>query len=115
MDFNQSEKDDNVYHYFELDNKMKCLVISDPNTTMSAASMDVGVGSTSEPDSCLGLAHFCEHMLFMGTEKYPEENYYSKVLQENNGGSNAFTSFDNTNFYFTVSNEKFRDMLDIFA
>lgn len=27
-----------------------------------------------------GLAHFCEHMLFLGTEKYPEENEYSKYL-----------------------------------
>ena len=115
MDFNQSEKDDNVYHYFELENKMKCLAISDPKTTMSAASVNVGVGSTKDPDNCLGLAHFCEHMLFMGTEKYPEENYYSQVLAENNGGSNAFTAFDNTNFHFTVSNEKFREMLDIFA
>ena len=94
---------------------MKCLVISDPATTMCAASMNVGTGSTKDPDDCLGLAHFTEHMLFMGTEKYPEENHYSKVLQENSGGSNAFTAFDNTNYYFTVSNEKFRDMLDIFA
>jgi len=59
---------------------MKCLVISDPATTMCAASMNVGTGSTKDPDDCLGLAHFTEHMLFMGTEKYPEENHYSKVL-----------------------------------
>ena len=33
----------------------------------------------SDPDELPGLAHFCEHMLFLGTKKYPEENEYSKV------------------------------------
>eukprot|EP00955_Chlamydomonas_euryale_P119016 366570-Chlamydomonas_euryale.AAC.5 len=32
----------------------------------------VNVGSMSDPDDFPGLAHFCEHMLFYASEKYPE-------------------------------------------
>ena len=38
--------------------------------------MDVNVGQFSDPVDVPGLAHFCEHMLFLGTEKYPNENEY---------------------------------------
>jgi len=59
-----------------------------------------------------GLAHFLEHMLFMGTEKYPEENDYSKFLAENGGSSNAYTSSDHTNYYFDVSPKELNGALD---
>ena len=69
----------------------------------------------SEPSSYPGLAHFCEHMLFLGTEKYPDENEYNKYLSENSGGSNAYTSVDHTNYYFDVAPSAFRGALDRFA
>jgi len=56
---------------------MKCMVIQDLLTDESAAALDVKVGSSFEPNDALGLAHFLEHMLFMGSEKYPEENHYT--------------------------------------
>ena len=40
----------------------------------AAAGMCVQVGSFSDPMEAQGLAHFLEHMVFMGSEKYPEEN-----------------------------------------
>lgn len=51
---------------------MRVLLVSDPETERSAASMSVGVGHMSDPDNIPGLAHFLEHMLFLGTEKYPD-------------------------------------------
>lgn len=51
---------------------MRVLLVSDPATERSAASMSVGVGHMSDPDNIPGLAHFLEHMLFLGTEKYPD-------------------------------------------
>ena len=59
---------------------------------MSAACIDVKIGSALEPRERPGLAHFCEHMLFMGTEKYPWENEYSEYLKNNGGYSNAYTA-----------------------
>lgn len=45
------------------------------------------------------LAHFLEHMLFMGTEKYPIENAYSSFLSSHGGMSNAYTGKYNCSIY----------------
>ena len=80
-------------------------MISDETTDKSAAALDVHIGHMSDPVSLPGLAHFCEHMLFLGTEKFPDENEYSKFLSQHGGSFNAFTSSDHTNYYFDVSPE----------
>lgn len=65
--------DDRKYETFELPgNGLRVLLCSDPSLSMAAAAMDVHVGATSDPDAVPGLAHFTEHMLFLGTELYPE-------------------------------------------
>lgn len=69
----------------------------------------------SDPDNVPGLAHFCEHMLFLGTEKYPNENDYSTYLNENGGSSNAATYGDSTKYYFDIIPEKLEGALDRFA
>lgn len=46
---------------------IQVLLISDPDTDKEAAAMDVRVGYTSDPPHAQGIAHFCEHMLFLGT------------------------------------------------
>ena len=80
-------------------------MISDETTDKSAAGLDVHIGHMSDPVNLPGLAHFCEHMLFLGTEKFPDENEYSKFLSQHGGSFNAFTSSDHTNYYFDVSPE----------
>ena len=47
--------------------------------------MYVASGSLNDPAGTDGLAHFCEHMLFLGTRKYPEENHYSKFIKMHGG------------------------------
>lgn len=61
----------------------------DAETDKAAAAMAVRVGSLSDPEDMQGLAHFLEHMLFLGTAKYPDENEYSKFLNTHGGSSNA--------------------------
>jgi len=60
-----SEKRD--IKYLQLANKLRVVLISDKETKKSSASLSVHVGSGIDPKEFLGLAHFCEHMLFMGT------------------------------------------------
>ena len=48
---------------------VQVLLISDPDTDKEAAAVDVRVGHTSDPPHAQGIAHFCEHMLFLGTGK----------------------------------------------
>lgn len=54
-------------------------------------------------------------MLFLGTEKYPDENGYSSFLSKNGGSSNAATYPDMTKFYFDVKPEKLDETLDQFS
>ncbi|GFT52795.1 insulin-degrading enzyme [Nephila pilipes] len=111
----KSEEDTRQYRGFELSNGMKILLVSDPSTDKSAAALDVQIGSMSDPREFPGLAHFCEHMLFLGTEKYPSENDYNKYLHEHGGSSNAYTAEGNTCYYFDVSPNFLKDALDRFS
>ena len=115
MEVIKSPNDSRVYKAFKLENGLKCVVISDPEADEAAAALDVNVGSASEPDDALGLAHFLEHMLFMGSEKYPDESYYSTFIGANGGSDNAYTDLENTNFQFSVAAHKLQEALDIFA
>ena len=66
----------------------------------------------SDPDNVPGLAHLCEHMLFLGTEKYPLENEYYKYLSEHGGSSNAHTSSEHTCYHFDIKPENLEGALD---
>jgi hypothetical protein len=57
----------------------------------AAAALSVGVGHFTDPWSLLGLSHYLEHMLFMGSERYPDENDYDAFLTAHGGASNACT------------------------
>lgn len=46
------------------------MVISDPRATKAAAAMSVDVGAASDPVDLPGLAHFLEHMLFLGEQAH---------------------------------------------
>ncbi|XP_032396923.1 insulin-degrading enzyme isoform X3 [Etheostoma spectabile] len=111
----RSPEDKRVYRGLEFTNGLKAMLISDPTTDKSSAALDVHIGSLSDPGNISGLAHFCEHMLFLGTKKYPKENEYSQFLSEHAGSSNAFTSGEHTNYYFDVSHEHLEGALDRFA
>ena len=82
---------------------------------MAAAAMDVQVGHMSDPEELPGLAHFCEHMLFLGTGKFPEENSFQKYIQSHGGNDNAFTSSDYTDYYFDVTHGHLEGALDRFS
>jgi len=111
----KSKSDLKLYQHFTLPNGLAVLAISDPSADRAAASMDVSVGSFSDPASFPGLAHFLEHMLFMGSEKYPDENQYSAFLSQHGGRSNAYTAAENTNYHFDITPQHLDEALDIFA
>lgn len=62
-----------------------------------------------------GCAHFLEHMVFMGSEKYPDENYYDSFITSHGGSCNAFTEGEYTTYHFDVSTKHFAEALDIFS
>lgn len=111
----KSKSDKRTYKHFTLPNKMQCLLISDMEADKSAASLDVHVGCTLDQAPFYGTAHFLEHMLFMGSEKYPNENEYAEYISNNGGYSNAYTSLTNTNYNFEIGNEFLEGALDRFC
>src|SRR5262245_35283574 len=64
--------DNAVFRRFVLDNGLKVLLVSDPKFNKSGAALVCNVGQIDDPKEREGLAHFTEHMLFLGTEKYPK-------------------------------------------
>lgn len=110
-----SRSDDRSYRFLKLDNGMKVLLCSDPTTDMAGAALEVSVGHFSDPDYVPGLAHFLEHMLFLGTEKYPDENSYSAYLNEHGGFSNAYTASEETQYQFEVAKDALQGALDRFS
>ena len=108
----QSPNDKRDYKIIRLDNKLEVLLISDPDLKNSAASLSVPIGSMHNPDSQLGLAHYLEHMLFLGSERYPVINEYSKFMSQNGGYTNAYTAQDRTVYGFEVNDKAFDEALD---
>ncbi len=123
IDFDQSlvdvdasrPKDERIYRAFQLDNGLDVLLVSDPEMQKSAAAMDVAVGSLEDPWDHLGMAHFLEHLLFLGTDKYPTVEEYSEYLANNGGSSNAYTSSERTNYQLQVNHDGLEEALDRFA
>ncbi len=111
----KSPNDQRLYRSFSLPNHMKVLVISDPKADKAAASLDVNAGSNANPEGREGLAHFLEHMLFLGTEKYPDPGSYKAFISANGGNHNAYTAYPNTNYYFDVAVDQLEPALDRFA
>ncbi|KAJ0245875.1 Insulin-degrading enzyme-like 2 [Hirschfeldia incana] len=107
--------DKREYRRIVLKNSLEVLLISDPETDKCAASMNVSVGSFSDPKGLDGLAHFLEHMLFYASEKYPEEDSYSKYISEHGGRTNASTSREKTTYHFDINTDSFDEALDRFA
>ena len=141
MQLNVGTSDKKQYRLITLDNGLECLLIHEPpaeddeefddeesetgsddgssdgddETQRAACAVVVGVGSWADPEDTPGTAHFLEHLLFLGSKKYPAENAYDGFLSKRGGSSNAHTDVEHTSYYFDVLPGAFREALDIFA
>lgn len=88
---------------YRLSNGLKAMLVSDPTSKKAAAAISVRMGALHDPPQAPGLAHFLEHMLFLGTSKYPRENVYKEAVNRHGGTSNASTAMDMTVYQFSVS------------
>lgn len=109
----KSNNDNREYIYTVLDNKLQCLIIKNENESMCGACLNIEIGSIFEKID--GLAHFLEHMVFMGSKKYPESHDFMGSINKSGGETNASTSNTYTNYYFTINSENFLETLDKFS
>ena len=109
---NKSPADNREYNIFTLKNGIDVITVSDPELASSAATLSVGVGQFQDPENAQGIAHFLEHMLFMGSKKYPSPNEYMEFIQQNGGSTNAFTAAEQTTYLFSINSSQFAPALD---
>eukprot|EP00913_Durusdinium_trenchii_P032680 g30589.t1 len=84
---------------------MKVLLASDPEAISAACALSVHLGFYSDPEDLPGLAHFCEHMLFLGTKEYPEENSFENGMPKESA----------TTYFFDVSPGALQESLKRFS
>ncbi|MEM8841053.1 MAG: pitrilysin family protein [Pseudomonadota bacterium] len=97
---------------FELDNGMEVVVIEDHRAPVVTQMVWYPVGSADEPWGTSGIAHFFEHMMFRGSEKFPN-GIASQIIAENGGSENAFTSYDYTGYYQTIAADRLDIVMDL--
>ena len=108
IDDNQRE-----YQICILKNGMKCVLIHNPCIDTSACCILNPCGSLYDPKEYQGLTHFLEHLLFLGSEKYPDPNHYRRFVGDNGGRCNAWTFRSFTKYHFELPTDKFIEGLDI--
>ena len=85
-------------HEFRLDNGLKLIVKEDHRAPVVVTQVWYKVGASYEPDGITGISHVLEHMMFKGTETHPPGEF-SRIISENGGQENAFTSQDYTTYF----------------
>ncbi|CAK9006197.1 unnamed protein product [Durusdinium trenchii] len=113
----KSPNDQFAYRWLAFENGVEVLLVSsdDQKKSRSACACAVQAGSFNDPFSCQGLAHYLEHMLFMGSKKYPGEDEMEAFLSKHGGSSNAFTDCTHTCYYFEVKKSALHQAVDLLA
>ncbi|MBI3589947.1 MAG: insulinase family protein [Candidatus Melainabacteria bacterium] len=102
---------DGIREYF-LPNGLKVLLKQNHSIPLISFSIWYKVGSQNETKGIYGLAHFLEHMMFKGTNKY-KRGEISAIIQKYGGIFNAFTSCDGTAYYETISPKYLEKVIEI--
>lgn len=88
-----------------LDNGLKILLVEDHKSPIATFQIWYKVGSKSEPKGKTGLSHYLEHTMFKGTPKFSSKKF-SRIIQQNGGVDNAFTTKDYTMYYQTLISDR---------
>ena len=111
----QSPNDLKKYQAITLKNGLRVLLIHNDETAKSAAALAVNVGHFNDPKDRQGLAHFLEHMLFLGTKNFPDGSEYQKFISQHGGHHNAWTGTEHTCFFFDITATHFSSALGRFS
>ncbi len=90
---------------YRLDNGLRLIVKEDHRAPVVVSQVWYRVGSTYEYDGITGISHVLEHMMFQGTKKHgPGE--FSRIIAEQGGRENAFTSRDYTAYFQSLEKSR---------
>ncbi len=111
----QSPNDHRSYLPLTLDNGLRVLLVEQPDAEKSAAAMAVNVGHFDDPTDREGLAHFLEHLVFLGSSAFPDAGGYQQFIAAHGGSNNAWTGTEHSCFYFDIEHAHFPQGLHRFA
>lgn len=99
----------------ELENGLRVMVVKTNYPDVVSLQIPVSVGSRNEVEAGkTGFAHFFEHMMFKGSEKYPQD-VYSDILKNSGVDNRAYTTNDFTNYHLNFSKQHLDKVLEIEA
>lgn len=98
-----------------LDNGLRVVTESLPNTQAVTVLVLVGAGSRYEDIKICGLSHFLEHMFFKGAKKYTNTKEVSEAIDSVGGDFNAFTGKEYVGYYVKVAAKKVDVALDVLS
>ncbi|WP_447648925.1 pyrroloquinoline quinone biosynthesis protein PqqF [Pseudomonas abietaniphila] len=84
-------------------NGLRVVLYSAPRLKRCAAALRVAAGSHDVPEQWPGLAHFLEHLFFLGTKRFPAEQNLMAYVQRHGGQVNASTRERTTDFFFELA------------
>ena len=97
-----------------LSNGLQVLILADRRAPVVSFQVWYQVGSRNEQMGTTGLAHLVEHLMFRGSKKFgPGE--FSRLVQENGGSHNAFTSDDHTTYFENITASHLDLMIELEA
>jgi len=97
-----------------LDNGLRVLLLEDARSPIVSFQVWYRVGSRYEHRGATGIAHFLEHLMFKGTPTHGARQF-ARLVEENGGQDNAFTSQDVTSYYVNIAADKVDLVIDLEA
>ena len=98
-----------------LANRLRIIVVNTGFPNLVSLQIPVQTGSRNEVEpGKSGFAHFFEHMMFRGTERYPAEAY-QEIITRTGARQNAYTTDDYTNYHVTCAKEDLEQVLELEA
>jgi zinc protease len=97
---------------FTLANGLQVVVIENHRAPIVTQMVWYKVGSADEPRGKTGIAHFLEHLMFKGTKETPP-GAFSRIVAQNGGRENAFTTADYTAFFQNVASDRLELMMKL--
>ena len=101
-------------HETTLDNGLRVIVKEDHRSPVVVSQIWYKIGSQDEPKGITGISHVLEHMMFKGTAKHGP-NEFSRIIAENGGRENAFTSYDYTAYFQQLEKSRLPVSFDLEA
>lgn len=109
MEVDKPNNDPKIYKFLPelLPHAPPIIVVQDPGAQLTGFAIGVSAGAFNDPLDFAGLAHFTEHMLFLGTRKYPGPTAFDEFISSHGGSSNAFTDSERTVYYNSIDTDAF--------